>query len=113
MMQTGIARTHSRRGWTYPSHNQPDNSTRAGRLEGGALVFRGTDGVLAAEKTLDPEPVVTARSTGDGTPAHVANHLDCVRTRKAPNAGVRGAVAAAQAAHMANAAYRTSEVVRG
>lgn len=115
-------------GWTYPSYNLSYNSTLVGHLEGGTLVFRGTDGmlkitrdglalypegVLAAEKTNYPEPVVTARSTGDGTLAHVANFLDCVRTRKAPNAGVRSSVASAQAAHMANAAYRKGEVVRG
>ncbi len=113
--------------WQYPSYNLSYNSTLVGHLEGGTLVFRGTnamlkitrdglavypEGVLAAEKTNYPEPVVTARSTGDGTLAHVANFLDCVRSRKTPNADVRSAVASAQAAHMANLAYRKGEVVR-
>jgi hypothetical protein len=62
------------------------NGTLVGHLEGGTLVFRGSqaemritrdglavypEGVLAAEKTNLPDAVVTARSTGDGTVDHV------------------------------------------
>jgi hypothetical protein len=40
------------------------------------------------------------------------NFLDCVRNRKQPNSHVRSAVASAQAAHMANQAFRNASVVR-
>jgi hypothetical protein len=46
------------------------------------------------------------RSAGDGTIDHVNNFLDCVRTRRQPNAEVKTAVAAARAAHLGNLAYR-------
>lgn len=113
--------------WQYPSYNLSYNGTLVGHLEGGTLVFRGTDamlkitrdgfvvypeGVQRAEKTGYPEAVASALATGDGTLDHMRNYLDCVRSRKAPNAGVRSAVASAQAAHLANAAYRKGEVVR-
>jgi predicted dehydrogenase len=113
--------------WQYPHYNATYNGTLVGHLEGGTLVFRGTDamlritrdglavypeGVLAAERTSYPEPVLTARATHDGTIDHVRNFLDCVRTRKQPNADVRSAVASANAAHMANLAFRRGEVIR-
>lgn len=113
--------------WQYPSYNASYNGTLVGHLEGGTLVFRGAngmlkitregfavypEGVLAAEKTSYPEPTVTARATGDGTLDHVRNFLDCVRSRKKPNADVRSAVASAASAHLANQAYRRGEVAR-
>ncbi|MBI4891657.1 MAG: Gfo/Idh/MocA family oxidoreductase [Acidobacteria bacterium] len=113
--------------WQYPNYQLSFNSTLIGHLEGGTLVFRGTngmlritrdgfalypEGVLAAEKTNYPEPLIAVRSTGDGTPAHVRNFLDCVRSRKAPNAGVRSSVASANAAHLANLAYRNGGAAR-
>lgn len=107
--------------WQYPGFMVVYNGTLVGHLKGGTLVFRGSqaemritrdglavypEGVLAAEKTNFPDPVVTARSTGDVTVDHVRNFLDCVRTRRTPNAEVRSAVAAANAAHLANRALR-------
>jgi predicted dehydrogenase len=114
--------------WQYPSYNASYNGTLVGHLEGGTLVFRGTEamlkitreglalypeGVLGPEKTGYPEPTTTARATGDGTLNHMQNFLDCVRSRKKPNADVRSAVASAQAAHMGNLAFRKGEVIRG
>jgi predicted dehydrogenase len=113
--------------WEYPSYIASYNGTLVGHLEGGTLVFRGTEamlkitrdglalypeGVLAAERTNYPDPVVTARATGDGTLSHMRNFLDCVRSRKKPNADVRSAVASANTAHMGNLAFRKGEVVR-
>jgi predicted dehydrogenase len=49
-----------------------------------------------------PEPEVLVRSIGDGSAAHLANWLDCIRSRKAPNAPVSAGVGAARAAHVAN-----------
>jgi len=42
--------------------------------------------------------------------AHMQNFLDCIRTRKSPNAGIGTSVAAARAAHLANSAYRSGTV---
>jgi hypothetical protein len=64
------------------------------------------EGVIAAEKTQLPEPDISMRSPGDGTIDHMKNFLDCVRSRKEPNAPVRLCAAAASAAHLANQAFR-------
>ena len=107
--------------WQYPGFTVVYNGTLVGHLEGGTLVFRGSraemritrdglavypEGVLAAEKTNFPEPVIAARTTGDGTLDHVRNFLECVRSRKTPNADVKSAVTAANAAHLGNLALR-------
>jgi predicted dehydrogenase len=78
------------------------------------LAIQGSGGVMQLSRqgfALYPanggsEPSLTARSTGDGTVAHVRNFLDCVRTRQAPNAPIKAAIAAAAAAHLGNAALR-------
>jgi hypothetical protein len=49
----------------------------------------------------------------DGTIDHMLNFLDCVKTRKPPNAPVTACTSAARAAHMGNMAYRTGARVRG
>jgi hypothetical protein len=106
--------------YEYPGFNVVYNGSLVGSLEGGNIVFRGSnammkinrDGfavyperVVPFEKTQYPEPVMAMRSLGDGTVDHVKNFLDCVRSRKTPNADVRSAVAAARAAHLGNLAY--------
>ena len=63
-----------------------------------------------AEKTNYLDPVVTAHSTGDGTVDHVRNFLDCVCSRRAPDAAVQSSVAAANAAHLGNLALRRREM---
>jgi energy-coupling factor transporter ATP-binding protein EcfA2 len=40
------------------------------------------------------------------TPSHMANWIDCMRTRKTPNAPVELGYRSAVAAHMANLSYR-------
>jgi predicted dehydrogenase len=49
-----------------------------------------------------PEPEILVRSIADGSVAHLANWLECVRSRNATNAPVAAGVAAARAAHVAN-----------
>ncbi|HTP88811.1 MAG TPA: hypothetical protein VMJ34_17790, partial [Bryobacteraceae bacterium] len=51
-------------------------------------------------------PETEIKSTGDGTITHMANFLDCVRSRKQPNAPVETGVSAARAGHLANLAFR-------
>jgi hypothetical protein len=69
--------------------------------------------VVPFEKTRYPEPLVSERADRDGTGDHVKNFLDCVRTRRAPNADVKSAVASARAAHLGNQAYRTGTRIQG
>jgi len=64
------------------------------------------EGVVQAEKTAYPEPEIAMRSQHDGTIDHMRNFLECVRSRKEPNAPVGSSVAAARAAHLGNLAYR-------
>jgi predicted dehydrogenase len=113
--------------WQYPGFAVVYNGTLVGHLEGGTIVFRGSEAelritreglavypehVMAAEKTSLPEPVITARSMQDGTIDHVNNFLECVRSRRTPNAGVKSSVAAANAAHLGNLALRKGQTVQ-
>ena len=59
-----------------------------------------------------PEPEVIVRSLGDGSAAHLANWLDCIRTRKQPNAPLAGGVAAARAGQIANQSILVGTKVR-
>ncbi len=97
-----------------------------GRLEGGGIVFRGTRGMMSltrdgfevygepetgsGEKL--PEPDIVMRSTADGTLTNLKNWLDCIRSRKTPNADVRAGVEAARTSHLANSAMRENRVIR-
>ncbi|MGO4885951.1 MAG: Gfo/Idh/MocA family protein [Bryobacteraceae bacterium] len=63
----------------------------------------------AAEKGAQP---VIARFPGDITAQHVANFLDCCRSRKLPNADVYIGHRAAQAALLANQSYLERRRIR-
>jgi predicted dehydrogenase len=115
--------------YDYPGgFNVVYDGSLVGSLEGGNIVFRGSrammkinrdgfavypEGVVPFEKTQYPEPEIAMRSLGDGTVDHMRNFLDCVRSRKTPNADVKSAVAAARAAHLGNLAYRRGVRVDG
>jgi predicted dehydrogenase len=101
--------------------------TYVSRVDDGGLEFRGEKGTLKIDRarlafyrddaafapgTLTPEPEILVRSSGDGTIAHLQNWLDCVRTRKTPNANIRVAHQAARTSHIANAALRAGKPVR-
>ena len=101
-------------------------STMVTRLDDGGILFRGTGGSLEltragfalrtdatsiAQKTHTPPPDMIARSQRDGTIDHVLNWLDCVKTRKRPNAPVGEAVMAANAAHWGNEAIRSGKLI--
>jgi len=49
---------------------------------------------------------LSERSFEDGTIAHMQNFLDCVRSRKEPNAPVQAGVSCALAGHIGNLALR-------
>ena len=112
--------------YDYPGFSVVYNGTMVCSLDGGNILFRGTkammklnrdgfavypEGVIPAEKTAYPEPEIAMRSQHDGTIDHVRNFLDCVRSRKTPNAPVPSSVAAARAAHLGNLAYRKAQRV--
>lgn len=97
-----------------------------GYREGGGMSYRGTKGMLRLHRSgywLYPElprysenpdmdvPAKTAKSTRDGAMYHMENFLDCVRTRKAPNAPVSVGIAAARAGQLGNLALREKRVV--
>jgi predicted dehydrogenase len=101
--------------------------TYVSRVDDGGLEFRGERGTLKVDRarlafyrddaayasgTLTPEPDIYVRSSGDGTATHLQNWLDCIRSRKKPNAHVRVAHQAARTSHIANAALRAGHPVR-
>ena len=59
-----------------------------------------------------PEPAFHYKAEGDGTADHIANWLDCVRSRKMPNSNIRDAVASARTAHWGNQSIREEKLVR-
>ena len=88
--------------------------TYVSRVDDGGLEFRGRPGTLKIDRarlafyrddaayapgTLTPEPDIYVRSSGDGTLTHLQNWLDCIRSRKTPNAHIR--VGASGGAHVA------------
>jgi predicted dehydrogenase len=101
--------------------------TYVSRVDDGGLEFRGDRGTLKIDRarlafyrddaawaagTNAPEPDIFMRSSGDGTLTHLENWLDCIRSRKAPNAHIRIGHQAARTAHIANAALRAGHLVR-
>jgi predicted dehydrogenase len=101
--------------------------TYVSRVDDGGLEFRGDRGTLKIDRTrlafyrddaayvpgtLTPEPDIYVRSSGDGTLTHLQNWLDCIRSRKQPNAHIRVAHQAARTSHLANAAMLAGRLVR-
>jgi hypothetical protein len=90
-------------------------------IDDGGIVFRGTKATLKIDRaqllvypeggrwrdgTLYPTPEVHVRSEHDGTIDHVANFLDCMRSRKAPNANIEIGFEAARASWLGNIALK-------
>jgi predicted dehydrogenase len=98
---------------------------------GEMIVFMGTEGTLyldrgrlevTPEKGKKLKPLEVVIGTGpkgadfydkpDGEALHIANWLECIRSRKTPNAPAEAGVSAAAAAHLANQSLRSGEVAR-
>jgi hypothetical protein len=84
-------------------------------VDDGGLEFRGSDATMKLDRARlwvfnegkrSRTPDVEVTSKGDGTITHMSNFLDCVRSRKQPNAPVETGVAAARPGHIANLAFR-------
>jgi predicted dehydrogenase len=101
--------------------------TYVSRVDDGGLEFRGDRGTLKIDRarlafyrddaayaagTHTPEPDIYVRSSGDGTLSHLQNWLDCIRSRKVPNAHIRVGHQAARTSHLANAALKAGHRVR-
>jgi predicted dehydrogenase len=110
---------------TYPSAVVEFDSALLGYIEGGGLMFRGTKGAMRLHRSgftvwgeiprysenFEPDTaLMQVKSKADGTLDHMKNFLDCMRTRKTPNASVEIGVAAARAGHAANFALRGNGV---
>jgi predicted dehydrogenase len=70
--------------------------------EGKLLITRAQYEYLSAEKGAQP---VIVKAEKEQTIEHVANFLDCVKSRKLPNGDVWIGHRSAQASHLANIAY--------
>jgi len=101
--------------------------TYGSSIDDGGLELRGDRGTLKIDRErlaffsedskkgssrFTPEPEIQVRSLGDGSVSHLRNWLDCIRSRKAPNAPVRVGHLAVRAAHIANAALGRGARVR-
>jgi predicted dehydrogenase len=101
--------------------------TYVSRVDDGGLEFRGELGTLKIDRarlafyrddaayapgTHTPEPEIYMRSSADGTVTHLQNWLDCIRSRKTPNAPIRAGHAAARTSHIANASLRGGRAVK-
>ncbi len=73
---------------------------------------RGWPKFNRAERRWRPEPKIYVESEYEGTSDHLRNWLECIRTRREPNAPIRVGVAAARAAHIGNAALRSGKKVK-
>jgi predicted dehydrogenase len=96
-------------------------------LGGGGITLRGTEGMLRVERdgyAFYPEPEgyteslelpLPARQVRlahvDGTREHLENFLDCVRSRKLPNAHVAVGIDAARPGQMGNLSYRENRII--
>jgi predicted dehydrogenase len=73
---------------------------------------RGWPKFNRTERRWRPEPKIYVESEHEGTSDHLRNWLECIRSRKVPNAPIHVGVAAARAAHIGNAALRSGKKVR-
>jgi ABC-type glutathione transport system ATPase component len=109
-------------------------SDRVVVMKSGSIIFRGSKATLEisraamalyeedrgrgwpkfnrAERRWRPEPKIYVESAHEGTSDHLRNWLDCIRSRKEPNAPIGVGVAAARAAHIGNAALRSGKRAR-
>ena len=95
-------------------------------VDDGGIIFRGSEATLKIDRehmavypegarpvpgTLVPEPEILVRSERDGTIDNVNNFVDCVRTRKTPNANIHVAFEAARASWIGNIALKRERKV--
>jgi predicted dehydrogenase len=103
------------------------NAMMGGSLQGGGTLFRGTKAMLrisrsgfemweepdqlVAQGPVTAPPKLAVQSEGDVVLLHVRNFLECVRSRKTPNAPVTAGIACARAGHLGNLSLRQGRKV--
>jgi predicted dehydrogenase len=108
--------------YEYPGKmNVTFTSVLSGSIDDGGIVFRGTKATLKIDRARlavypedarwepyknHPKPEIYIRSEHDGTIDHVRNFLDCVRSRRTPNAGIVAGFEAARASWIGNIALK-------
>jgi predicted dehydrogenase len=90
-------------------------------VDDGGIEFRGSQATLKIDRerlavypegapnvpaSNAPEPEIFVRSERDGTEDNVKNFLDCLRTRKQPNANIQAGFEAARASWLGNISMR-------
>ena len=90
-------------------------------IDDGGIEFRGTEGTLKIDRarlvlypegenwlpgTMHPEPEVFIRSEHDGVIEHIRNFLDCVQSRRTPNAPIEAGFEAARTSWIGNIALK-------
>jgi predicted dehydrogenase len=90
-------------------------------VDDGGIEFRGSQATLKIDRehlavysedqkwvpgTMEPEPEIFVRSEHDGTLDNVGNFLDCVRSRKTPNANIHVGFEAARTSWLGNIALK-------
>jgi len=111
--------------WRYNKFMVSYESTMVTGLEDGGIILRGTEGMMKVNRAVTivypekgarwdrlTEPTFQYKAQSDGTAAHIANWLECVRSRKAPNSNIADAVASARTAHWGNQSIREERPVR-
>jgi predicted dehydrogenase len=135
---TTIGRSYRMKTWEWPDAATATleypgefmvthNGSYGSSIDDGGLEFRGDKGTLKIDRErllvyregapkapggYTPEPEIHVRSQGDGTVSHLRNWLDCIRSRRTPNAPMRIGHQAVRAAHIANAALGAAGGVR-
>jgi predicted dehydrogenase len=100
----------------YPGFDVVYEGMMNSSIDDGGLDFRGTEATLKLTRSgmtvwrerlkSTQNPVLKEESFEDGTITHMRNFFDCIASRKEPNAPVEAGIAAANAGHIANLAYR-------
>lgn len=110
----------------YPKVTVGYDGSLIGYREGGGLILHGTKAMMRlhrggyaiypeltrySESPENEQPAKAVKSPHDGTPDHMTNFFDCLRSRKQPNAPIAAGIACARAGQMGNIAMREKRVV--
>jgi predicted dehydrogenase len=100
----------------YPGFDVVYEGMMNSSIDDGGLEFRGTEATLKLNRSgmtvwrervkKEQNPIAQETSFQDGTIDHMRNFFDCIASRKEPNAPIEAGIAAANAGHIANLAFR-------
>jgi hypothetical protein len=101
----------------YPGFDVVYEGMMSSSIDDGGLEFRGTDATLKITRSGmtvwreglkgTANPILKEDSFRDGTVDHMMNFMHCVQTRDEPHAPVEAGIAAANAGHIGNLAYKS------